>query len=91
MIFKNNRLLGVIDFGDFVVGDSDNDFLCLLDNSNDDFGKEFGRKVLKYYGHKNPELAKRKADLNDLYWPCQQIILVIKDTAKNFYIRGFQS
>ena len=74
MIFRNNRLFGVIDFGDFNVGDPDNDFLCLLDCSTDDFGKEFGRKVLKYYQHKAPEVAERKAELNDVYWLIDQII-----------------
>lgn len=75
MIFNNNRLVGVIDFGDFLVGDPDNDFLCLLDSSTDDFGKEFGRKVLKFYGHPQPLLAEKKAEINDSYWPIQQIIL----------------
>lgn len=78
MIFNNKRLVGVIDFGDFLVGDPDNDFLCLLDNSTDDFGKEFGRKVLKFYGHSNPLLAEKKAEINDSYWPIQQILLGYK-------------
>lgn len=45
-----------------------------MDCSTDDFGKEFGRRVLKYYQHKNPEVAERKAELNDLYWAIDQII-----------------
>ncbi len=65
----------MVDFGDFVVGDPDNDFLCILDCSEDDFGKEFGRKVLKHYGHAQPGAAERKAELNDAYWPLQQIVL----------------
>ena len=74
MIFRDNRLYGVIDFGDYVVGDPDNDFLCILDNSKDDFGKDFGRRVLYYYGHPAPEKAERKAEINDEYWPIQQIL-----------------
>lgn len=74
MIFRNNRLYGVIDFGDYVAGDPDNDFLCILDNSKDDFGKDFGRRVLYYYGHASPEKAERKAEINDNYWPIQQIL-----------------
>ena len=74
MIFRDNRLYGVIDFGDYVVGDPDNDFLCILDNSKDDFGKDFGRRVLYYYGHSAPEKAERKAEINDAYWPIQQIL-----------------
>lgn len=75
MLYQKNRLTGVIDFGDAVIGDPDNDFLCLLDNSTDDFGKDFGRRVLRYYGHPHPELAERKAEINDAYWPVQQILL----------------
>lgn len=74
MIFRENRLVGVIDFGDFIIGDPDNDFLCLLDRSEDDFGKDFGRRVLRYYQHKNPKIAERKAELNDAYWAIDQII-----------------
>lgn len=91
MIFRNKRLAGVIDFGDFVVGDPDNDFLCLLDISNDDFGKDFGRRVLKYYGHKYPDVAERKAELNDLYYPCQQIIYGFKRKNRIQLLRGFNS
>lgn len=75
MVFRKNRLFGVIDFGDFTIGDPDNDFLCILDCSTDDFGKEFGRKVLAYYGHESPENAEMKAEINDAYWPIQQILL----------------
>ena len=74
MVFRNSRLYGVIDFGDYVVGDPDNDFLCILDNSKDDFGKDFGRRVLYYYGHPAPEKAERKAEINDEYWAVQQVL-----------------
>ncbi|MBO5165848.1 MAG: aminoglycoside phosphotransferase family protein [Lachnospiraceae bacterium] len=88
MIFRENRLFGVIDFGDFIVGDPDNDFLCLLDCSTDDFGKEFGRKVLKYYQHNNPEVAERKAELNDAYWAVEQIIYGHKHNHKEMLSKG---
>ena len=88
MIFRNNRLFGVIDFGDFNVGDPDNDFLCLLDCSTDDFGKEFGRKVLKYYQHKAPEVAERKAELNDVYWLIDQIIYGYERKDREMLIKG---
>ena len=88
MIFRNNRLFGVIDFGDFNVGDPDNDFLCLLDCSTDDFGKEFGRKVLKYYQHKAPEVAERKAELNDVYWSIDQIIYGYERKDREMLIKG---
>lgn len=88
MIFRENRLFGVIDFGDFIVGDPDNDFLCLLDCSTDDFGKEFGRKVLKYYQHNAPEVAERKAELNDAYWSIEQIIYGHKHKDRKMLSKG---
>ena len=88
MIFRYNRLLGVIDFGDFIVSDPDNDFLCLLDCSTDDFGKDFGRRVLRYYQHKNPELAERKAEFNDVYWAIDQIIYGYERSDRNMLTKG---
>ena len=88
MIFRYNRLLGVIDFGDFIVSDPDNDFLCLLDCSTDDFGKDFGRRVLRYYQHKNPELAERKAEFNDVYWAIDQIIYGYERSDRKMLIKG---
>ena len=70
------------------VGDPDNDFLCLLDCSTDDFGKEFGRKVLKYYQHKAPEVAERKAELNDVYWLIDQIIYGYERKDREMLIKG---
>lgn len=89
MIFRNNRLLGVIDFGDFAVSDPDTDFLCLLDCSEDDFGKDFGRRVLRYYQHKEPEVAERKAELNDVYWAIDQIIYGYERNDRKMLIKGF--
>lgn len=74
MVFRDKRLAGVIDFGDFRISDPDNDFLCLLDGSNDDFGMAFGMRVLKFYEHPAPQMALRKAQLYNAYWPIQQIL-----------------
>lgn len=90
MVFRNNRLYGVIDFGDFAIGDPDNDFLCILDCSTDDFGKEFGRRVLSFYGHKTPELAERKAEINDAYWPIQQILLGNDRNDRRLMLSGYR-
>ena len=75
LIFRNDRLYGVMDFGDFIIGDPDNDFYCILDSSRDDFGKDFGRKVLRHYAHPAPEIAERKAEIHESYWPLEQILL----------------
>lgn len=88
MRFTHNRLTGVIDFGDFLLGDPDQDFLCLLDNSTDDFGKEFGRMVLDCYGHPNPALAQRKAEVNDLYWGVEQVLMGSRDRDRELFCQG---
>lgn len=90
MVFRHNRLYGVIDFGDVIVGDPDNDFLCLLDCSMDDFGKNFGRKVLRHYGHRNPQLAERKAEINDAYWPIQQVLLGVQREDRSLFCKGYR-
>ena len=90
MVFRHNRLYGVIDFGDVIVGDPDNDFLCLLDCSMDDFGKDFGRKVLRHYGHRNPQLAERKAEINDAYWPIQQVLLGVQREDRSLFCKGYR-
>ena len=81
-------MFGVIDFGDFAVSDPDNDFLCLLDCSTDDFGKDFGRRVLKYYQHKNPKVVERKAELNDIYWAIDQIIYGYERGDREMFTKG---
>lgn len=74
MIFQNNRLAGVIDFGDFKISDPDNDFFCLLDGSDDDFGIDFGMRVLKFYDHPEPQIALQKARIYNAYYPIQQVL-----------------
>lgn len=91
LIFRQHRLFGVIDFGDFGISDPDNDFLCLLDGSDDDFGIAFGLRVLKYYGHPNPEAARRKAELYNAYWPIQQILYGSHRGDRRLFERGFNA
>ncbi len=50
---ESRKINGVIDFGDSCVSDIDNDFYCLLEESDEELGKEFRLKVLEYYGYKD--------------------------------------
>lgn len=70
-------LSGIIDFGDVAIADRDNDFLCLLENSDEEYGREFGIKVLKYYGlcAEEIELAIKKTDIKKELWPYEEILL----------------
>ncbi len=74
ILVKNNKLSGIIDFGDVAITDEDKDFVYLLEQSDEEVGREFGLKVLKYYNHTNIESAVWKSDLNDMYYPIEQTI-----------------
>lgn len=91
MIFQNNRLAGVIDFGDFKISDPDNDFLCLLDGSDDDFGIDFGMRVLKFYDHPNPQIALQKARIYNAYWPIQQVLFGARRKDKTLLRHGLHT
>lgn len=74
MIIQNNRIVGIIDFGDVAITDRDKDFVYLLEDSHEEIGREFGVKVLEYYHHPNKDIPIMKADLNDEYYPVEQIL-----------------
>ena len=74
IIIQNNRAVGIIDFGDVAVTDRDKDFIYLLEDSSEEIGREFGLRVLEYYNHPNKDIAILKADLNDEYYPIEQIL-----------------
>ena len=74
ILVKDNKLSGIIDFGDVAITDADKDFVYLLEQSDEEIGREFGLKVLKYYNHSNIESAVWKSDLNDIYYPIEQTI-----------------
>lgn len=74
MIIRNNKVVGIIDFGDAAVTDRDKDFVYLLEDSIEEIGREFGLKVLGYYNHPDIAIPILKSDLNDEYYPIEQIL-----------------
>ena len=74
IIMQNNKVVGIIDFGDVAITDRDKDFIYLLENSSEELGRNFGLKVLDYYNHPNKDIAILKSDLNDEYYPIEQIL-----------------
>lgn len=74
IVIKNNRVVGIIDFGDVAITDRDKDFVYLLEDSDEEIGRNFGLKVLYYYSHPNKDIAILKADLNDEYYPIEEIL-----------------
>ena len=71
---NNNKVVGIIDFGDVAITDRDKDFVYLLENSEEEIGRKFGLKVLEHYNHPNKEIAILKAGLNDEYYPIELIL-----------------
>lgn len=74
IVIRDNRVVGIIDFGDVAITDRDKDFVYLLEDSNEEIGRNFGLKVLDYYNHPNKDIALLKADLNDEYYPIEEIL-----------------
>lgn len=88
IIMRNNRAVGIIDFGDVAITDRDKDFVYLLENSNEELGREFGLRVLDYYNHPNKEIALLKADLNDEYYPIEEVLGGISKELDEMYNEG---
>lgn len=80
IVMDKNKVVGIIDFGDVAITDRDKDFVYLLENSDEEIGREFGLKVLDYYNHPNKEVAVLKSNLNDEYYPIE---LILGGEAKN--------
>ena len=74
IIMQNNKVIGIIDFGDVAITDRDKDFIYLLKNGDEELGREFGIKVLNYYNHPNKDIPILKSDLNDEYYPIELIL-----------------
>lgn len=88
IIMQNNRVVGIIDFGDVAITDRDKDFIYLLENSSEELGRDFGLKVLDYYNHPNKDIAVLKSDLNDEYYPIEQILGGQAKELKEMYNEG---
>lgn len=88
IIIQNNKVVGIIDFGDVAITDRDKDFVYLLEDSSEEIGREFGLSVLKYYNHPNNDIAILKANLNDEYYPIEQILGGQAKELDNMYTAG---
>lgn len=90
IVIRNNRVVGIIDFGDVAITDRDKDFVYLLENSDEEIGREFGLKVLDYYNHPNKDIAILKADLNDEYYPIEEILGGLSKELDDMYSEGLE-
>lgn len=73
---------------EIAITDRDKDFIYLLENSSEEIGREFGLRVLEYYNHPNINIAILKANLNDEYYPIEQILEGRAKKLDKMYLAG---
>ncbi len=73
LLDKNNRLCGVIDFGDSGITDEYSDFVYLLEDSEKEIGTFFGVDIVNLYGNIDIEKAKEYQDIIEKYYPIRSV------------------
>ncbi len=81
-------MAGIIDFGDAGIIDEYCDFIYLLEDSEEEMGKNFGEEILKIYGDIDIRKAKEYQDIVEEYYPIETIIYGIKNNRDDFIKRG---
>ncbi|MBR2704473.1 MAG: phosphotransferase [Clostridia bacterium] len=84
----NNRFIGVIDFGDSGIIDEYCDFIYLLENSEEEIGRQFGLDILYQYRDIDIGKAIEYQELVDEYWPIETIIYGIRNNKQDFIDKG---
>ncbi|MCR5147174.1 MAG: aminoglycoside phosphotransferase family protein, partial [Clostridia bacterium] len=88
LLDDDNRLTGVIDFGDSGIADEYCDFVYLLEDSDEEIGYEFGEDILKLYGKIDILKAKEYQDVVEQYYPIETIVYGIKNNKQDFIEKG---
>ena len=88
LLDSNNRLSGVIDFGDSGIIDEYCDFIYLLEDSNEEIGHEFGEKIMELYGNIDVLKAKEYQDMVQQYYPIETIVYGIMNNRNDFIKKG---
>ena len=88
LLDDNNKLCGIIDFGDSGIIDEYCDFIYLLEDSEEEIGKEFGIDILKLYGNIDIEKAMEYQDIVEEYYPIETIVYGIKNNKEDFIDKG---
>ncbi len=84
----NNRFIGVIDFGDSGIIDEYCDFIYLLENSEEEIGRQFGLDILYLYKDIDIGKAIEYQELVDEYWPIETIVYGIRNNKQDFIDKG---
>ena len=88
LLDENNRLCGIIDFGDSGIIDEYCDFIYLLEDSEEEIGPNFGEDILRLYGNIDNEKAKEYQDVVEQYYPIETIVYGIKNNRPDFIEKG---
>ena len=88
LLDDDNRLCGVIDFGDSGIIDEYCDFIYLLEDSEEEIGVSFGEDILRLYGNIDIEKAKEYQDVVEQYYPIETIVYGIKNNRTDFIEKG---
>ena len=88
LLDDDNKLVGIIDFGDAGIIDEYCDFIYLLENSEEEIGPSFGEDILKIYGEIDIDKAKEYQDVVEEYYPIETIIYGIKNNKTSFIEKG---
>ena len=88
LLDDDNRLCGIIDFGDSGIIDEYCDFIYLLEDSEEEIGHEFGEDILKLYGNIDISKAKEYQDVVEQYYPIETIVYGIKNNRPDFIEKG---
>ena len=88
LLDDDNRLCGVIDFGDSGIIDEYCDFIYLLEDSEEEIGVFFGEDILKLYGNIDISKAKEYQDVVEQYYPIETIVYGIKNNRPDFIEKG---
>lgn len=88
LLDDENRLTGIIDFGDSGIIDEYCDFIYLLEDSEEEIGSQFGIDVLGIYGNIDIEKAKEYQDIVEQYYPIETIVYGIKNNKNDFIEKG---
>lgn len=88
LLDENKRLVGIIDFGDSGIIDEYCDFIYLLEDSNEELGKDFGEDILRLYGNIDIRKAEEYQDIVEKYYPIETIVYGIKNNRKDFIEKG---
>lgn len=88
LLDENNRLCGIIDFGDSGIIDEYCDFIYLLEYSEEELETTFGEDILRIYGNIDIEKVKEYQEVVEEYYPIETIVYGIKNNKQEFIDKG---